>query len=82
MKTVGINKGLKKLIEMEMKEGETVDDCLNRLMDEAEKPQTVVLDKTKTNIGVSEETFNRLVEHRLFSTEIHISVIFRLLSER
>ena len=82
MKTVGINKGLKILIEGVMEEGETVDMCLSRLLDEAETKNTIELDKTRTNIGVSEATFNRLINQRLFSTESHISIIYRLISEK
>ena len=81
MKTIGINKGLKKLIEEEMKEGESVDRCLRRLLDEAESTETVVLDGERTNIAIYEDTFERLNSHKIFSTESHISVIYRLLKK-
>ena len=82
MKTVGINKGLKTLIEEVAREGETVDQTLSRLMDDADDSQMMELNGTRTNIALSEGTFNRLKKYRLFSTESNISVIFRLISEK
>lgn len=82
MKTVGINKGLKNMIEEVAKDGESVDQTLSRLMDNAMKTSFKDLDGTRTNIALSEETFNRLKQYRVFSTESNISVIFRLISEK
>lgn len=81
MKTIGINKGLKKMIEEASEDGESVDMCISRLLDEVKSNNTVELDSTRTNIGVSEETFQRLNENKIFSTESHISVIYRLLKK-
>lgn len=80
-KTIGINKGLKFMIEEASKEGETIDECLSRLIDNSNKKETIALDGTRTNIAVSQETFDKLMNLKIFSTESHISVIFRLLSE-
>ena len=82
MKTVGINKGLKNMIEEVAKDGESVDQTLSRLMDDAIETSFRDLDGTRTNIALSEGTFNRLKKYRLFSTESNISVIFRLISEK
>lgn len=81
-KTIGINKGLRSMIEEVAKEGESVDETLTRLMDNSDRTQLIALDGTRTNIALSEETFNRLKNYKIFSTESHISVIFRLISEK
>ena len=80
MKTIGINKGLKKMIDEVADDGESVDATLKRLIENAEKP-TEVMDGKRTNIGISEETFDLLNEYKIFSTESHISVIYRLIVE-
>lgn len=81
-KTVGVNKGIKQLINKSSNEGESVDKLLSRLMDDADEPQTIELDGSRANISISEETFYRLNKFKLFSTESHMSVIFRLISEK
>lgn len=82
MKTVGINKGIKKMIEDVAEDGETVDQTLSRLMRYHNKTYIKRLDSQRTNIRLTEETFNELKKFRLFSTESNISVIFRLISEK
>ena len=82
MKTVGINKGIKKMIEDMAEDGETVDQTLSRLMESSDKTDMVELDGQRTNIKLKDKTFDKLKEHRLFSTESNISVIFRLISEK
>ena len=81
-KTIGINKGLKSMVKHNIHEGETVDSFLNRLMDESDEMETVTFDSDRSNLTISEDTYNRLLKYRLFSTESHISVIFRLISEK
>ena len=78
MKTVGINKGMKKLIESVAEDGETVDATLNRLLDMVDLPSEQ-MDSTKTNIRLSDETFQKLNNAKIYSTEPHNTVIFRLI---
>lgn len=81
MKTVGINKGIKKMIEDVAEDGESVDQTLTRLMANQHKTYVKRLDSQRTNIRLSDETFSELKKYKIFSTESNISVIFRLISE-
>ena len=70
------------MIEDMAEDGETVDQTLSRLMESSDKTDMVELDGQRTNIKLKDKTFDKLKEHRLFSTESNISVIFRLISEK
>jgi len=78
-KTIGINTGIKKMIDDASNEGESVEKFLSRLLDEADKVETKEIDTSNTNIGMSEETFNKLNDAKLFSSESYNSIIFRLI---
>jgi len=80
MKTIGINKGIRKMINDVAEDGETVDATLTRLLESVELSDE--LDSTKTNIVISEETFQKLTDARMYPTEPHISVIFRLIQSQ
>lgn len=81
-KTIAVNKGMKKMISEVADEGESVDKTLSRLLDELESNEVQELDSSRANIHVSEETFHRLNDAKLFSTEAYISVIFRLINSK
>jgi hypothetical protein len=81
-KTVGINKGLKSLLDEVAYDGESVDATISRLLDQVDNVDVCELDSTRANIHISEETFKRLNDAKLFSTESHISVIFRLIQSQ
>ena len=70
------------MIEDIAEEGESVDQTISRLIDCSDKTEVIELDSQRTNIKLSDKTFNELKEHRLFSTESNISVIYRLISEK
>ena len=81
-KTIGVTKGLKVMLTEISEEGESINDVLSRLLDEMDKVDTVEVDSTKINIGLSEDTFQRLNDAKLFSTEAYNSVIFRLIQSQ
>ena len=60
---------------------ESVDKALNRLFDESDKPDEASSMKytNKTNIRLSEDTFERLKEYKLSENESHSDTILRLL---
>lgn len=82
MKTISINKGIKELLHNECNEGETMDQILTRLMENKEPGEPIQIDNKKANLGVSEETFDKLNSLKLYSTETYNSVIFRLIVEK
>jgi predicted CopG family antitoxin len=64
---------------------DSVDKALNRLFDESKIP---VFDesikskrKSKTNVSISDETFERLKQYKLYARESHSDTILRLLNE-
>ena len=81
-KTIGVTKGLKSLLAEISEEGESINDVLSRLLDGMDEVDTVELDSTRVNIGLSEDTFQRLNDAKLFSTEAYNSVIFRLVQSQ
>jgi len=81
-KTVGVNKGLKLLLDEVAYDGESVDATISRLLDQVDDVDVCELDSTRSNIHISEETFKRLNDAKLFSTESYISVIFRLIQSQ
>ena len=81
-KTIGINKGLKLLLNQMAEDGETMDATVSRLLDECEETNVLEIDTSKANIHISEDTFQRLNDAKLFSTEAYNSVIFRLIQSQ
>lgn len=81
MTTVNVTKYVRNLIG-EYQDGESVDEALNRLMDSIEQPvQSEVMDLGKTNIVLSQNTFNRLLKYKLSPNESHSDTILRLLKD-
>ena len=82
MKTIGINKALRDMIDDFSKDGETINMSINRLLDTS-LVRDLDIDglhsHVKTNIGLSEDTFNKLKSCRLYDGESSSSVILRLL---
>lgn len=74
MITIRINKHSRKLLR---EYGATADISLNKLLDESEKIEQEEIDKT--NIGLKEETFERLKEYKISKYETHADTIYRLL---
>ena len=60
---------------------DSVDKALNRLFDESDKPdkESSMKYTNKTNIRLSEDTFERLKEYKLSENESHSDTILRLL---
>ena len=81
-KTIGVTKGLKSLLAEISEEGESINDVLSRLLDGMDEVDTVELDSARVNIGLSEDTFQRLNDAKLFSTEAYNSIIFRLIQSQ
>lgn len=80
MKTIGVSKQLRQYIkDVSLKEDKSVDATLNRLMDNTIKPNHEMLVGGRTNINISEETYARLNEYRLYNTEAIVGVILRLI---
>lgn len=77
MKTIQINKHSRKLLR---EYGATADISLNKLLDISDKIEQEEIDKT--NIGLKEETFERLKEYKLSPHETHADTIYRLLMEQ
>lgn len=75
MKTVRINKNSRELLR---KYGATADISLNKLMDESMEIEQEIYED-RTNIGVKEETLERLMKYKLSPNESHTDTIFRLL---
>ena len=74
MKTIQINKNSRELLK---EYGATADISLNKLLDESVRVEQESMDKT--NIGIKEETFERLKEYKLSPHETHADTIYRLL---
>ena len=79
MKTIGVNKGTRDLIEDVAYDGESVDETLNRLMDIMDK-EVMYLDPARTNINMSDETYERLKSFRMYPSETNMSLIYRLIT--
>lgn len=80
MKTIGISKNIRDLIRSNADEGETINDTIARLLDNAENLQPYDANKksNRTNISISEENFNRLQDLKS-DKESYNSVIQRLI---
>ena len=81
MKTISINKGIKDLLMEEYGDFGTMDQILTKLMENQEPGEPVQIDNKKVNMGISEETFDKLNSLKLYSTETYSAVVFRLISE-
>ena len=79
MKTIAVQKEIREMLENYAEETESMDETINRLIDEHNKSFIKYNDSFKTNINVSEETFNRLKDCKMYSTERNVSIISRLL---
>ncbi len=74
MKTIQINRESRNKLR---KMGKSADDSVNRLLDLSDK--CVWESQDKTNIAISDETFERLIEYKLSPHETHADTIYRLL---
>ena len=75
MKTIRLNKNSRYLLK---EYGSTADDCLNNLLDKSMEIDQESVDQM-TNIGIKNETFDRLMKYKLSAHESHADTIFRLL---
>lgn len=82
MKTIGVRIGTKqKLKEMMMNDENirSMDDAVNRLLDESE---SIGIDRTRVNINLHDETLARLKTFKGYEFESNNDVLARLLSKR
>ena len=79
MKTVKVTNHTRNMIKEYSLENETVNNALNRLMDESQ-PLTKE-DRTKTNINLDDNTLERLKMYKAYDTESHSDTIMRLLEK-
>lgn len=84
MTTIQVTKETREKIR-EYSDNESVDKALNRLLDESsisdEEYHRKSRRKSKTNISLSESTFERLKKYKLSDDESHSDTICRLLRE-
>lgn len=80
MTTIQVTNETRELIR-KFGENESVDVTLNKLFDASEKPSAKYSDRKsdKTNVRISESTFERLKEYKIYDTESHSDTILRLL---
>ena len=80
MKTLGITKELRADIRDASADGESVDDCINRLLDEYESEMKENISLiSRTNINISDDTYNRLVDSKVYDDEKLTRVLKRLI---
>lgn len=82
MKTMGIQKDLRDEINNVSIDGETVDATINRLLDAVEAGMGEDIDFTRsrrTNISISEDTYNRLASYKVRENEPLMRVLKRAL---
>ena len=77
MKTIKVTRHTRKMIDSYREEGESVDECISRLLKSTEPLPK--MDRRITNIGLKEETFNILVGYKSWDGESHSDTIRRLL---
>ena len=82
MKTIGISKNIRIMIEENSMEGENINDTLARLLENVDDLPPYQPKKLKrTNITISEENFNKLNSLKA-NKESFNSVLERLISEK
>jgi len=82
MKTIGISKNIRIMIEENSMEGENINDTLVRLLEDVDDLPPYQPKKLKrTNITISEENFNKLNSLKA-DKESFNSVLERLISEK
>ena len=81
MTTIQVTKETREMIREYDENNESVDAILNRLFDESEIPSVTYDDRrsSKTNIHMSDATFERLKQFKLYATESHSDTLMRLL---
>ena len=80
MKTMGIQKDLRDMLSTISKDDETVDATINRILDLVEDGMNEDIDFTRsrrTNINISEDTYDRLVSYRVRENEPLMRVLKR-----
>lgn len=79
MKTLGITKELRADIRKVSADGESVNDCINRLLDEYidDMKENISL-VSRTNINISDDTYQRLVDAKVYDDEKLTRVLKRL----
>ena len=77
MKNVKVTKHTRNMIETYRGDGETVNDCIGRLRKSTEPLQK--MDRTETNIHLSEDNLNILRGYKSYPTESHSDTIRRLI---
>jgi predicted CopG family antitoxin len=79
MKTLGVTKELRADIRNVSADGESVDDCINRLLDEHidDMKENISL-VSRTNINISDDTYQRLVDAKVYDDEKLTRVLKRL----
>ena len=77
MTTIKVTKHTRKMIESYREDGETVDDAIRRLL-KSTKPLEI-MDRTGTNISLSEATFKDLMGYKAYPTQSHSDTIMELL---
>lgn len=79
MKTIEVRKHTRNMIETYRGDGETLNDCIGRLIKSTEPLPK--MDRTKTNITIDEATFKDLVASKSYPTESHSDTLMRLLMQ-
>ena len=80
MKTVLLNQHTREMFDEYSDDGESADATLNRLLDASEILCDVdSMDLTRINIGIHEETFERMKQYKIAPNESHSDTILRLL---
>ena len=79
MKRIGVSKQLRQYIaDVSLVEDKSVDATLNRLMDQFPIPNDAAFVSGRTNIAISNDTYDRLNDYKLYDKEHIVSVILRL----
>ena len=78
-KTIKINKHTRNLIETYREDGETIDDCVVRLLKSTEPLRKI--DWSKTNINLKESTLKNLIGYKAYPTQSHSDTLMELLEQ-
>ncbi len=79
MKTIQLTQHTRKLIDEYRKDGEKLDDAINRLLNSTEPLEEI--DRGKTNITLNDSTFENLKRYKAYPTQSHSDVIMELLRQ-
>lgn len=77
MKTIEVTKHTRNMLETYREDGESLGDCVSRLLKSTEPLPKI--DRTKTNIDIDEATLDILKGYKSYPTESHSDTIMRLL---